>query len=335
MSHGNHEQPAVQGEVALPTAPAIRRSVAPAVTLATTAGLFLSGLAIPTISAAVGVSFAQGVLVVSVSFGVVALAFVCLVVARLSRERDAALRREAELRHELAHRLIARERERISRDLHDDVATELTALVWRVREIADVAPTGPSNVEMAAVAERLRSVLANLRNVVLALRKPPLSFRELELRVEQRCRELCGPVNLRLKMQGRVEVEELTLFHDQILPICFELVSNAAQHAKAAQIELELRIGSRLQILVSDDGCGLAPEAWQASDGGLHGVRQRVQQLGGGVSLETAAGTRFVVDLPRPLRSMPTPDDGCWRASTVSAPALYPVRGIDTDSRPG
>jgi signal transduction histidine kinase len=231
--------------------------------------------------------------------------FVYLLVARLSSERDAALRREAELRHELGQRLVARERERISRDLHDNVATELTALVWKVREISDVAPSGPNNFELPAVAERLRSVIADLRNVVLALRKPELSFPELELLVEQRCRELCGHANLRLEMHGRVEVEELKLFHDEILPICFELVSNAALHAKAGHIELELRIESRLQILVSDDGCGLAPELWQASGGGLHGVRQRVQQLGGGVTLETAAiGTRLVVDLPRPLRSM-------------------------------
>ena len=57
----------------------------------------------------------------------------------------------------LAHALVARERERISRDLHDNVATELTALVWRVREISGAVPACAEKQDLQTVAERLRS----------------------------------------------------------------------------------------------------------------------------------------------------------------------------------
>jgi signal transduction histidine kinase len=224
-------------------------------------------------------------------------------VARLTSERDAALRREAQLRQELGRVLVARERARISRDLHDNVATELTALIWKTREISDALPSAPPRAEMLNIVARLRATLEDLRNVVLALRVPELGFRELELIFEQRCRELCGHRNVRVTLEGAVEVEELRAFQEHVMPVCFELVSNAARHAGAKSVEVQLHIGTELRIQVSDDGVGLAKQVWRDSRGGLHGVRLRVKTLGGNIRLETSAvGTRFLIDLPRPLR---------------------------------
>jgi signal transduction histidine kinase len=228
---------------------------------------------------------------------------VYLGLARLTSERDAALKREAQLRQELGRVLVARERARISRDLHDNVATELTALIWKTRELSEVLPNAPPRVEMLNIVDRLHATLEDVRNVVLALRVPEVGFRELELIFEQRCRELCGHRDFRVTLEGAVEVEELRAFQEHILPICFELVSNAARHAGAKRIEAQLRIGTELRIQVSDDGVGLANQVWHDSRGGLDGVRLRVKTLGGKIRLETGAvGTRFLIDLPRPLR---------------------------------
>ena len=398
MSRDDPQAPARDDAVVLPDIHAAQRTFGAVATVAVTGAVFLAGLASPTISSAVGVTFVQGVRVVVVFFGGVLLAtvsyyrfgaasrvyrccdaleglslsfgvayliqassavhsffwifhavqvlvtalggysvvyvcvapaylvtvflwqgetasawlsglagicgvFVYLVVTRLSSQRDAALRREAALRQELGRVLVARERARISRDLHDSVATELTALVWKVREISDAVPSGAHTVDIVGVADRLRSTIGDLRNVVLSLREPDLGFSELVQTLERRCRELCGPRELHLSIDGQVEPSELGLFQDQVLPICFELVNNAARHAAAQHIELTLHIGVRLRIVVSDDGRGLSARAWEESRGGLQSVRQRAQKLSGSVTLEaTLTGTRLLVDLPRPLQ---------------------------------
>jgi signal transduction histidine kinase len=242
-----------------------------------------------------------------------ALAGICGVmvyalIARLSSQRDAALRRAAVLRQELGRLWVARERARISRDLHDSVATEITALVWRVHEISDALPSGPYRLDILGVAERLRAVIGDLRNVVLSLREPELGFSELELALERRCRELCGHTALRLNVEGQVGAEELSVFQDQVLPICFELVNNAARHAGASQVELTLRIGDCLRLVVSDNGRPVSPHIWQESRGGLRGIRERAERMHGSVALEvTRAGKRFVVELPRPLGQRSSP----------------------------
>jgi signal transduction histidine kinase len=67
-----------------------------------------------------------------------------------------------------------------------------------------------------------------------------------------------------------------------------ELVSNAISHAKAKQVQVNLKLERDcLTLSVSDNGVGHEPETW--SHGlGLGGVRKRVKQLGGTVSWHNA-----------------------------------------------
>jgi signal transduction histidine kinase len=215
----------------------------------------------------------------------------------------AALSREAELRAELAQALVTRERTRISRDLHDNVMTELTALVWRVREISDTVLVGPGKPEIHNIAERLRGVIDDVRHVVMGLRSPGLDFGEMKSLLVGRVRELCGPRLCSVELEGELTDAELSAFQASVLPICFELVHNAATHSGAARIHLSLQIGPPLRLRVEDDGGGLAQALWLGSQRGLRGVRVRVERLRGHVELQSSpAGTCFRVELPRPLR---------------------------------
>jgi signal transduction histidine kinase len=229
--------------------------------------------------------------------------FVYVNLTRFYSAHIAALRREAALRVELGRVLVEQERSRISRDLHDNVATELTALVWKVREISDAVPRGSSKLDIEGVAERLRSVIADLRSVVLALRAPGLGFDELTRILEERARELCATSEFRIMIDGRLESEELAALHAGVLPLCFELVHNAAVHSAANRIELALRITTTLDITIVDDGIGLTQAAWLGSTGGLRDARHRVERLGGAIALQAGArGARFDIEIPRPLR---------------------------------
>lgn len=398
----NDDESGPQGQ-AIPALHRIQRSLGPLAVLAVTAALFLVGLSTPAIATAVGVTFEQGLRVVSAFSAVVALAcvafyrfgahsrayrfcdvfesialggciayliwvsrgvhpffwifyamhvlatafmgftfvylltvcvapaglvvaflsqglgppawqsalagvcgvFVYVTISRLWSEREGALQREAALRATLGRVLVVQERARISRDLHDSVATELTALVWNVRELSGRSAGSPYTTDLTNVAERLRAVIGDVRKVVLDLRDSELTFPDFELIVERRCRDLCGPANLRVDIQGRVdETEGLRLLHDHVLPICSELVSNAARHAAARRIVLSLQIGARLRVEVSDDGRGLTASDWEHTQGGLFGVRGRVRKLGGTMTLHRVEhGTSWVIELPLTRRA--------------------------------
>lgn len=239
----------------------------------------------------------------------------------------AALSREAELRGELAQALVARERTRISRDLHDNITTELTALVWRVREISDTVLVGPGKQEIQSIAERLRGVIDDVRNAVMALRRPDVAYDELKSLLVGRVRELCSPRLCSVEIEGELTDAELSAFQTGVLPIGFELVHNAATHSGAARVHLSLQIGSVLRLRVQDDGRGLAEAVWLGSQGGLRSVRARVERLRGRIELQTsAAGACFSVEVPRPLRL-----EG-ESAATAVAPFLKPTSGCSSSS---
>jgi signal transduction histidine kinase len=202
-----------------------------------------------------------------------------------------------------AHALVAGERARISRELHDNVTTELTALVWRVREMSGAAPACAEKEDLQSVAERLRGVIEELRNVVLALRGPERDFAELERDLVSRVRELCGEKVLGIEVTGQLSDAELWAFRAGVLPICFELVHNAITHSGGTGVRLRLHIGSILELRVEDDGTGLSEAAWRGSQGGLCNVRARVERLRGHVELQpSTAGMCISVAVPRPLQ---------------------------------
>ena len=90
-----------------------------------------------------------------------------------------------------------------------------------------------------------------------------------------------------------------------------ELLTNVAQHAKATNARIEIRLSGdkQINIIVSDDGIGLDPAAVQSTHRrsklfGLMEIRERLKYIGGGMELESAAGdgTRVRLFVPTELR---------------------------------
>jgi signal transduction histidine kinase len=87
-----------------------------------------------------------------------------------------------------------------------------------------------------------------------------------------------------------------------LLRIGQEAVNNAVKHAHAKRIDVGLNFDTRnVQLTVRDDGRGFDSNN-QIADGhfGLIGMRERAEQIGGILTIESAIerGTRIAVDVP-------------------------------------
>ena len=84
-----------------------------------------------------------------------------------------------------------------------------------------------------------------------------------------------------------------------ILRCAQEIVTNAARHAEAENLWLEIsRNGEGIEIHARDDGRGATAIR---SGNGLAGMRERIEQRGGTLSVETAPGRGFAVTAVLPL----------------------------------
>jgi signal transduction histidine kinase len=186
------------------------------------------------------------------------------------------------------------ERERIARDLHDDIGGRLLTLTHRA--------TDPALVELARDALRdLRAVVANLSmdscQVVEAVAE---WLSEAQLRCQ------AAGVNLRWDDHALEEAHWLTA-HQRInlQRVLREALSNALRHAQAGDIEIGVAADARqFSLWVRDSGGGL-PDTPANSGHGLANMRRRMDELGGSLQIDAQPGQGVCVTarLPWPVQA--------------------------------
>lgn len=200
------------------------------------------------------------------------------------------------------------ERKRIARDLHDDTAQELASLIVRLRLLERLDNTADMKEGLGQMREMAASTLEGVRRLARNLR--PRTLDDLGLVAALRWyvsdfAERWGiPVTLQTEgMDERVPAEiELVLYR-----IAQEALTNLAKHAQAEQGKVILqRRGSRVRLIVQDDGVGFDPDrAVSLKKGGLglFGMEERLALVGGRLLINSSPGRGTRVEAQVPLKN--------------------------------
>jgi signal transduction histidine kinase len=232
---------------------------------------------------------------------VIGIAFY-LVVGRMYDELEVSRQREAGLRESLARLQVAEERTRIARDLHDGVAAQLSALVWRARVLASEEHGEGVAAELATFEKRVLTALDQLRDVVLGLRDAPDGWPRALAVLGDRCREICHGMECDFSSEGQMDIQTHAAVWAAVEPMVLELVRNAARHAGGSKVEVRLSAADDLAIEIRDDGRGMPSAARGESRGGLANVRARVQELRGHMTIGSESpGTSIRIRVPLAL----------------------------------
>jgi signal transduction histidine kinase len=226
---------------------------------------------------------------------------------------------EAERRQLLARVVSAQEEERrrIARELHDETAQRLTALLLGLEMLRAESHGRPHTLDQIA---RLRDIAESLsRDLVrLAVDLRPTSLDDLGLRsallsyIEAWAQRFAIETHIRLdELDGprlRPDVET------GLYRITQEALTNVARHAQArsASVAVSLTAGDVL-LVIADDGVGFDVEAvWNHSAIerrlGLIGMRERAALVGGDVQIESVPGHGTVVIARVPVEGPSAPD---------------------------
>lgn len=205
------------------------------------------------------------------------------------------------------HVLIASERARIAREMHDGVVQSLFSISLGLETCKKLAADeSPSvAVRIDELQEHLSRAMSELRYNIYDLQ--PVMLTELGLIEAIRfwLDEMTqgSEVNGRLVVVGMVP--SLAPAQDACLySVTKESISNAVRHARAGSIEVRVEsIDDRVRLTVEDDGIGFDRDAvpTDATTGfGLHNMSERVSAEGGRFDVESAPGrgTVIVVELP-------------------------------------
>jgi len=215
-------------------------------------------------------------------------------------------------------------RRRIERNLHDGAQQRLVSLALQLRATQATVP--PDAEELAsrldsAVSE-VTGVLEELREIARGLHPAMLTEGGLRPALRALARRSAVPVRLDLGVAGRLpEPTEIAAYYTVA-----EALTNAAKHAHASCVHVTMDAGDRaLHVSVRDDGRGGA----QFGHGsGLAGLKDRIEALGGRLSLESRPEAGTVLDIVLPLSDLSGPADergvdeeAASRASAAQVPS--------------
>jgi signal transduction histidine kinase len=206
-------------------------------------------------------------------------------------------------------------RRRIERDLHDGAQQRLVSLGLQLRAAQAEAPPGADKLvqRLEGAVTEVTAALEELREIARGLHPAVLTEGGLRPALRALARRSAVPVDLTVRAGGRLpEPVEIAAYY-----AVSEALTNAAKHAHASAAEVEVATGGGvLHVRVRDDGRG---GAGLTGGSGLVGLKDRVEALGGRLSLHSppGAGTALEIDLPlgdpsgaaRPAAAADRPDE--------------------------
>jgi signal transduction histidine kinase len=210
------------------------------------------------------------------------------------------------------------ERSRISRELHDSISQHLFSLTLLSGGLQRaLPPDSPLQAQMELLSDTVATAIHEMRALVLDLHPSALSDKGLGPALD----DLCASYRARLGLEVTARIEPVQLDaagQHAILRVAQEAIANAARHADATTVRLELRAVAGDAVLeVTDDGRGFDTSPASAPTGGvgLRLMRERVAELGGEVSVDSRPGSGTTV---RALLRAPV--DTTQSATTGAAP---------------
>jgi two-component system sensor histidine kinase UhpB len=214
-------------------------------------------------------------------------------VAALSEAFNGMLDRLEGERRESARRALSAqesERQRIARELHDEVGQLLTGIVLRSETLARRAGD-ELRPDLEDLREVARHAAEEARDIARRLRPEALD----ELGLQSALLALCNAASSSAGIEITRDVERvLPLSPEQelvIYRVAQESITNVVRHAGARRIDLELKRDAAGGVVLSvrDDGAGM-PAVEPAGSNGVRGMRERALLVG--ADLRIAAGPR-------------------------------------------
>jgi signal transduction histidine kinase len=231
--------------------------------------------------------------------------------------RENALRVQAELeatRRQMIERVIESEeteRRRVSRELHDQLGQSLSALLLEV----EASRNGGDDCHALGerVAARVHQMVDDVRRMAWELRPAILDDYGLESALARHIENLGARAGLTIDYQGPDPDAVRTRLPERLELVLYrvlqESMTNIVRHARASRVSvIYVREDQRAMLLVEDDGQGFDVEQARRSSRaalGLVGMEERVNLVGGTLTLESTPGQGTTLRVEIPLADSP------------------------------
>ncbi|WP_168026839.1 tetratricopeptide repeat-containing sensor histidine kinase [Ignavibacterium album] len=220
---------------------------------------------------------------------------------QLKKKRDIAeVEYKSKLRAAMLEKKISDEKLKLSRELHDNIGSQLTFIISSLENIIYKIPEANFSKALNPIKEFSRSALDDLRNTIWAIKHQEGNLEELSLKVNEFVSRINNSIGA-VVIENEFEINKnYSLNSTQMLNlfrIIQEAIQNAVKHSDADKIKINFISNDYgFKVIIKDNGNGF--DVVNSSKGsGLCNMQHRCEESGGKFSItSSSAGTEIVCD---------------------------------------
>ncbi len=192
------------------------------------------------------------------------------------------------------------ERNRLARDLHDAVKQQVFATAMQVGAALALFDQNPdaAKARLVETDQLVRQTQQELTILIQELRPAALKDKGLATALCEYVGDWSRQNGIAAEVRVRGEQSMSFLMEQSLFRVTQEALANIARHSGATQVEVELAWeGDQVTLSLADNGRGFNPATTNGKGVGLRSMRERVEAIGGQVSVtsQAGAGTRVTV----------------------------------------
>jgi signal transduction histidine kinase len=228
--------------------------------------------------------------------------------------KNRQLQKENELREALnlieTQNKLQEQRLRISRDLHDNIGSQLTFIISALDNIKYAFKLQNEKLgdKIKNISEFTSNTIFELRDTIWAMNKPEISLEDLKVRITNfidKARESSENIHFNFGIDKNIpdEISFSSVEGMNVYRIIQEGVHNALKYANAKSISVQInQKESDLEIIISDDGVGYNKETVEMGNG-INNMKKRAKEIKAQISMNSIldAGTTIHLTLKKAM----------------------------------
>lgn len=201
---------------------------------------------------------------------------------------------------------IEKERNRISRDMHDDLGSGLTKIAI-LSEVAKKQMPEPEKAkeQLEKISQSSRELVDNLQDIIWVLNPANDTLESLAAYIREYTLKFLEPFSLETHFEYPEQFASTRLSEEKrrnIFMSIKESLNNIVRHAHSTRVEISIREepGS-FTVMITDDGHGFDPASIRLFGNGLKNMESRISQAGGKYQISSAPGKGTVTVIRMPV----------------------------------
>lgn len=210
--------------------------------------------------------------------------FIMVLIIYTRKQKLNKIMLETSLKEESLKRLetekIQQEKERISRDLHDNVGGQLSYVLYSL-DILDTDSEVKRSELKTNINQSIRNVIQNLRETIWAINEEELTINDFSDKLKVYVRAMFK--NTQTKINFKEDIQHQGTFNSlvglNLYRICQEIINNAFKYSNATELTIIISVHEKTTIFIKDNGKGF--DFGEKTEGlGLANIKSRADEIG-------------------------------------------------------